>query len=326
MNTSSPTLSGLLPGLSAYLSSERRFSASTVRSYKENILWLVRHFGDVSVSSIDLQFLVTVKSQLVANGAGASRLAGMTYSIKNALIYARDVLGLQVMNVNLIRARGAPRRQVTYLTSDEYNDFVESISLYTCFGRERLSQFCLRALVETLAATGMRISEALALNTESVDFDTGESVIIGKGNKQRTVFFTERALMWIRRYLELRRVRHEALFVGSNGRRLQSTNVQAIFRRIGRELFKRTGKRVTPHILRHTAATNLLERGCPIGHIKEILGHQNLETTCRFYLGQIAKAEVRKAFNTYMSYERSALESNPLGGVDIGRQRAILGP
>jgi site-specific recombinase XerD len=93
------------------------------------------------------------------------------------------------------------------------------------------------------------------------------------------------------------------LFAGSNGRRLQVGSAQAMFRRINAGVLRRLGKRVTPHILRHTAATNLLQRGCPIGHIKEILGHQNLETTCRFYLGQLTKAEVRRAFNTYMLYE-----------------------
>jgi integrase/recombinase XerD len=175
--------------------------------------------------------------------------------------------------------------------------------LHTGFGRERLSQVCFRALVETLAATGMRISEALALNTDSVDLSKGEAVVIGKGNKQRTVFFTERAISWINRYLALRNNTIQPLFATTNGHRLQVSNVQARFRRASDPLFKRSGKRVTPHILRHTAATTLLQRGCPIGHIKEILGHNNLETTCRFYLGQLTKAEVRRAFDSYMHYE-----------------------
>ncbi len=141
------------------------------------------------------------------------------------------------------------------------------------------------------------------MNVDSVDLSKGEAVIIGKGNKQRTVFFTERALTWINRYLALRDDTTQPLFTCTNGRRLRVGNVQAMFRRTNAPLLKRLGKRVTPHILRHTAATNLLQRGCPIGHIKEILGHQNLETTCRFYLGQLTKAEVRRAFDAYMHYE-----------------------
>jgi site-specific recombinase XerD len=304
MNTSpSLTLSALLPGFSAYMSSERRFSAGTVCKYRENIRWIIRRWGDAATADIDFQWIVNAKSDLVSNGVGPSRVAGIIYALKNALIFARDVLGVPVMNVALIRAPGAPRRQVVYLTPGEYNEFVEAIPLYTGFGRQRLSQLCFRALVETLAATGLRISEALALNTDSVDLAKGEAVVIGKGNKQRTVFFTERAITWINRYLALRKDTDQPLFACMNGRRLQVSNVQAMFRRTSEPLFKGTGKRVTPHILRHTAATTLLQRGCPIGHIKEILGHNNLETTCRFYLGQLTKAEVRRAFDAYMNYD-----------------------
>jgi site-specific recombinase XerC len=305
MNTDpSLTLSALLPGFEAYISSERRFSVGTVCKYRENIRWIIRHRGDAAVGDIDLQWIVNLKSHLISNGVGSSRVAGITYALKNALIFARDVLSMPVMNVALIRAPGAPRRQVVYLTADEYNDFAEAIPLYTGFGRQRLSQFCFRALVETLAATGLRISEALSLNVDSVDLTKGEAVVIGKGNKQRTVFFTDRALTWIDRYLALRRDANQPLFTGKNGRRLLVTSVHAMFERRNVAVLSRIGKRVTPHILRHTAATNLLQRGCPVGHIKEILGHQNLETTCRFYLGQLTKAEVRRAFDAYMSYDQ----------------------
>src|SRR5437773_5062849 len=230
MTTRPPlTLSALLPDFVAYLSSERRFSVGTVYTYRENILWVVRHVGDAAVADIDFQWIVNIKAHLIANGAGSSRVAGITYALKNALIFARDVLGVPVMNVTLIRAPGAPRRQVVYLTTDEYNEFVETIPLYTGFGRQRLSQLCFRALVETLAATGMRISEALALNIDSADLSKGEAVIIGKGNKQRTEFFTERALSWINRYLAIRNDASQPLFAGTNGQRLQPTSVQAMF-------------------------------------------------------------------------------------------------
>src|SRR6266446_2327564 len=240
MTTSPPlTLSALLPGFVAYLSSERRFSVGTVYTYRENIRWIIRHRGDTAVADIDFQWIVNLKSHLISNGASSSRVAGVTYALKNALIFARDVLSEPVMNVALIRAPGAPRRQVVYLTTDEYNNFAEAIPLYTGFGRQRLSQFCFRALVETLAATGMRISEALSLNIDSVDLSKGEAVIIGKGNKQRTVFFTERAVTWINRYLVLRNDGNQPLFAGRNGRRLQTSNVQTMFRRTSSQIINR---------------------------------------------------------------------------------------
>src|SRR6266852_1879920 len=237
MNTGpSLTLSSLLPGFVAYLISERRFSAGTVCKYRENIRWVIRHWGDAAVADIDFQWIVNAKSDLVAKGVGPSRVAGIIYALKNALVFARDVLGVPVMNVALIRAPGAPRRQVVYLTSDEYNEFVDAILLHTGFGHERLSQVCFRAVVETLAATGMRISEALALNTDSVDLSKGEAVVIGKGNKQRTVFFTERAISWINRYLALRNSTIQPLFATTNGHRLQTSNVQTMFRRTSTQI------------------------------------------------------------------------------------------
>ena len=308
-SNSTLTLSAILPGFVLYMDSERRFSAGTVCKYRENILWITRHRGDPALDVVDLQWIVNLKSYLVASGAGASRIAGVIYALKNALVYARDVLGVPVMNLALVRAPGAPRRQVTYLTNDEYSAFVEMIPLYTRYSQEpRLAQLCFRALVETLAATAMRISEALSLNRDALDLSKGETVIVGKGNKQRTVFFTQRATTWIAQYLSLREDGEQAVFAGACGRRLQATSVNAMFRRISRQAMPQIGKRVTPHILRHTAATNLLQRGCPIGHIKEILGHQNLETTCRFYLGQLTKQEVRKAFDTYMTYDNNTSE------------------
>src|SRR5437899_8770926 len=72
------------------------------------------------------------------------------------------------------------------------------------------------------------------------------------------------------------------------------------------QMFQRTvkraklGKRVTPHTLRHTAATLLLRNGCPIGYIKEVLGHSRLETTCRYYLGVLNKVDTKRAFDQYM--------------------------
>ena len=316
---STPKLSTILPGFLSYLRSERRFSAGTVYTYRDSVLWVIRHREDAVVKDIDFQWVVNLKAQLVSNGAGPSRVAGITYSLKNLLIFARDVLSVPVMNVELLRAPGAPRRQVIYLTGAEYDTFVEAIPLYTQFGRQRVTQFGFRALVETLAATGMRISEALSLNTASVDLSKGEAVIIGKGNKQRTVFFTERSITWIKRYLALRTDTSPALFVSAHGGRSKVCSAQTMFRRTSDQALGQIGKRVTPHVLRHTAATNLLQRGCPIGHIKEILGHENLETTCRFYLGQLTKEEVKRAFQTFMHYEvpSSAIQQSTIRGLTV---------
>src|SRR5687768_11643571 len=130
----------------------------------------------------------------------------------------------------------------------------------------------------------MRIGEVLSLDRASVDFTVQEARIVGKGNKQRTVFFTASALQRIDRFLEIRTDEHPALFVTLDGnRRLGRPDIWRPFDRYRK--VAGINKPVTPHLLRHTAATQLLFDGCPVGHIKEILGHERLETPCRYYLG-----------------------------------------
>src|SRR5215467_10737817 len=91
---------------------------------------------------------------------------------------------------------------------------------------------CFRALVEALLGTGMRISEALSLQRSSINFETGEAKIVGKGNKQRTVFFSSRALNWVKEYVTRREDHEEALFLSSWNRPLTFVTVQQWFHRL----------------------------------------------------------------------------------------------
>jgi site-specific recombinase XerD len=176
-----------------------------------------------------------------------------------------------------------PRKPVLYVSPEDLEKFLEAIPLETSWGRPRKAGYCLRALVETLLATGMRISEALRLDRNDVNFETREAKVLGKRNRPRIVFFTVRSLGWLTKYLALRKDSHPALFVSTNNSRLTADSVGAMFRRTKK--WSGLTSHITPHILRHTPATMLLRNGCPIGYIKELLGHQDLQTTCRYYFG-----------------------------------------
>jgi integrase/recombinase XerD len=160
----------------------------------------------------------------------------------------------------------------------------------------------LRAVVEVLLGTGARIGEALRLDRTTLSFERREGRAIGKGNKERILFFTDDSLAWVRRYLARRIDDEEPVFVTRNvpTRRLSPDLVKG-----GLNQFAvRAGitKRVTPHILRHTMATTLLFNGCPIGHIKDLLGHERLDTTCRYYLGLDRRA-AKAAHEKFLTYD-----------------------
>jgi site-specific recombinase XerD len=98
-------------------------------------------------------------------------------------------------------------------------------------------------------------------------------------------------------------IEHAAVFVthGGTSTRLRTQSIWKRFHRYA----QRAGlnKQVYPHMLRHTMATTLLANGCPIGHIRTLLGHEHLTTTCKYYLGIIAEADVRAAHAKYLSYD-----------------------
>jgi len=241
-----------------------------------------------------------LKSYLIGRQLSVSRQVSILLILKRFLRYCTEELKLAVLSPEVVLVPRRPRKEVAYLTPEEIERFVDSIKLTTSGGNAYAWGLRFRTLVEVLMGTAMRISEVLSLDRGHIDFTTAEAKIIGKGGKERVVFFSERALTWIGRYLETRTDDHPALFVTTDRlRRLIRTDVWLPFAR--HRALAGLSKRVTPHLLRHTAATQLLFNGCPVGHIKEILGHERLETTCRYYLGLDHRA-AKTAHAKYLTY------------------------
>jgi site-specific recombinase XerD len=147
-----------------------------------------------------------------------------------------------------------------------------------------------RAIMETFFSSGMRISELVSLNLaqlspvrRSKDADkTYEVAIIGKGKRPRTIFISPRAAHWIRAYLAGRKDDDKAAFIntrrkGKQSRRLSARYIQYMISKYARAAG--LAKKVTPHILRHSYATDLLSRGADLRSVQELLGHKNVATT-----------------------------------------------
>ena len=230
-------------------------------------------------------------------------MASILNSLRAILKFARTVLGLQVLDPRQVRIPRTPRRDVVYLTKEEVARFLETIiGVDEAWDHVPVYRLRFRALVEVLLGTGARISEILCLDRADVDQESGEANVIGKGRKQRRLFFTERSLEWLARYLSRRQDVEAPLFVDHRDppRRITFDSIKTAFQRA--ELRAGLGKTVTAHILRHTMATTLLFNGCPIGHIKSILGHERLDTTCRYYLGVDMRA-AKGAHGDFLHYE-----------------------
>ena len=152
------------------------------------------------------------------------------------------------------------------------------------------------ALVEILYATGARVSEISKLNIYDVDFERLEIKVLGKGNKERIVYITERCSMYLREYLDGREDCGTPLFVGE--RAPHSRLLKPGIERVLRELGKRAGvEDVHPHRYRRTLATDLINRGCNIQDVQQLLGHSSISTTQIYYVCN--RDAVRAAYRKY---------------------------
>ena len=139
-----------------------------------------------------------------------------------------------------------------------------------------------RALVEFLFSTGCRVSEVVSTNRDNIDSDTKQLTVIGKGKKQRTVYLSDKALMYLKEYLEDRKDENPSLFVSINQpfNALSKDGIEAILKSIGT---KADVPDVHPHRFRRTMCCNLVNRGMPIQDVSQIMGHSSISTTEIYY-------------------------------------------
>ncbi len=158
-----------------------------------------------------------------------------------------------------------------------------------------------RAVLELLYATGMRASECLGLRLDDVNLSAGYVICTGKGRKQRLVPLGAEAARWLRRYLDAarpvytRRADCGRLFVNPRGGRLSRQSLWAIVRRAAAAAGP--GRRVSPHVLRHSFASHLLEGGADLRAVQAMLGHADIGTT-QIYT-HLPSAAVRRMYDTF---------------------------
>lgn len=198
---------------------------------------------------------------------------------------------------NLFRRIYAPRvpqKLPRYLTHDEVNRLMHAPDLSTTKGLRD------RAILEVLYASGVRVSELCGLDLNDVDLATGELRVIGKGDKERIVLIGRPAVRALRTYVERARPEQikqgsapRAIFLNRLGGRLSSRSIDTIVRKAG--VAAGIDQRVTPHLLRHTFATHMLDGGANMRVVQELLGHENIATT-QIY-ANVTRGRVRQIYD-----------------------------
>lgn len=153
------------------------------------------------------------------------------------------------------------------------------------------------AIIDMLASTGMRVGEMVLLNREDVDFQERECVVLGKGDKERPVYFDARTKLHLQQYLDSRIDDNPALFVSLKApyNRLKIGGVEVRIRELGRRLGI---KKAHPHKFRRTLATTVIDKGMPIEQLQMLLGHARIDTTLMY--AKVKQSNVKLAHRKYI--------------------------
>ena len=263
-----------------YLSVERGLSANTILAYRGD---LNAYLDFMSSNHIDAMsrirrdditgFMLNQKDRSIAVNSVARRLAAIRMFHR---FLAREKI-LKSDPTNLIDSPRLWKKIPDTLTLNEVESLIAQPDIRDNQGRRD------KAILETLYATGMRVSEAVNLRLDNVNLDIGFLRCIGKGNKERVIPLGKKAIASIKRYLEvsrseiLKKKSSEYLFVSRIGKKLSRQSFWKLIKRYARQA--RIKKPIRPHILRHSFATHLLERGADLRAVQEMLGHSNISTT-----------------------------------------------
>jgi integrase/recombinase XerC len=268
----------------AFLRLNRNASAHTVRAYESDITQYLIFLGkqkDCWVSELtpaDLQ-ADTVRDHIAELGRAGEAKSTVGRKISALRTFVRYLRREGHLEHDPTALTVAPKRGQTlpvHLTEQDMERLLEQPDASQPLGRRD------RAILELFYASGLRLSELESLNLESVDLRGRMVRVMGKGRKERIIPFnqaTERALRaWLKDRATI--ATGDALFVNFRGTRLTGRSVDRLLRRYVRQFTSQTG--VSPHALRHSFATHLLQRGADLRAIQEMLGHARISTTQRY--------------------------------------------
>lgn len=263
-----------------YLSVERGLSKNTVVSYRRDLVFYLDFLGNSHIEALSRatrndigNFMFEQKDKGIAAASIARRLAAVR-------MFHRFLLRERILKddpTNLIESPKLSKKIPEALSVNE----VEAL-LSAPGGRDKQG-IRDKAILEVFYATGMRVSEVVELRLDSINLDVGFLRCIGKGNKERVVPLGRKAIESVKKYLQssrgifLGKKESEHLFVSRLGKKISRQSLWKLIKRYARDAGIK--KPMRPHILRHSFATHLLERGADLRSVQEMLGHANISTT-----------------------------------------------
>ena len=287
----------VLKQYSAYLLLERGLSNNTREGYLNDVKKLLNYLNEnnLSLKDVSLDHLHNFIATLHDLGISSRSQARIISGIKSFFRFLKLENHIDTNPTLLLESPRVGRKLPEVLSIEEIDDMISCIDLSANEGQRN------RAIIETLYSCGLRVSELINLEINKIFLEEEYIVIKGKGNKERIVPISPTAIHEIklylddRRHLDIKPGEENILFLNRRGRRLTRVMIFYIIKQLAE--LANIRKEISPHTLRHSFATHLLEGGANLRAIQQMLGHESISTT-EIYI-HIDRTRLREEILTY---------------------------
>lgn len=264
-----------------YLKFEKRYSVHTLIAYQNDLTgffdWLENGMGGMTLQQIDHPILRSWLAELKSDKLSAKSINRKMCSLRSFFKYHLRTGSIQNSPAALLVSQKVSKRLPVFVNEEDVRKLVETLNIAS----EDWRTLNGKMLITIFYATGMRLSELILLREKQIDWARSQIKVLGKGNKERIIPVSHQLIDGIRDYLKLKKKEFakpdDYLLVTEKGKKIYPRYAWQLVNRILGEAS--TLDKKSPHILRHTFATHLMNNGADLSAVKELLGHSSLSAT-----------------------------------------------
>lgn len=269
-------------------------SYNTIKGYKKDLIQFLDYIEEhENIKSYEEMETITFRSFIAYLNSGECKSINEKNNVENNIISKRSInrkiSALRTFFKFLLEKKVIKTNKVNYITMPKFEKELPNVlvkddikKIREVIDTKKITGVRDRLIIELLYSSGIRAGELIELSEYMINVDEREIRVIGKGNKERITFFSENTKKWLKKYIEMKKNKYmnyskEILFVNSRGEKLTDRSLRRLISNYAKDAGIQ--REVTPHVFRHTFATELLNNGVDIRYLQELLGHSSISTT-----------------------------------------------